>query len=581
MKKNQLDKWGQVSSKSTRRYKMYKWLFLVISLGISNIQGFALSNIIASTTNSIYCLNSDGTFRWSFAYSNNDISGAAIGNIDNTGYPEIFVGANKFYCLEHDGTLKWSYPITTGQCSPTIANIDNAGNPEVLIVDTSSALYCFNNDGTVKWSCGISGSGTHRSSVTVASVDGIGTPEILVAINSKVYCINSGGTIDWSYGITNNFHFCPGVAVADINLDGTPEIIVSGFDRIYCIQGNGNLKWSHLPMAGAEISQPAIADIDSDGRIEIVIHQYSQTVFPRYITAFEENAAGNGLDRDWMVQCWDKSGGSAAAPVICDIDGDGDKDVMWIGCTGGGGSTQTGLLYIMNGTNGGHPDNSGPPCYTNSNFASGTLYERGVAVADIDDDGHIEIVGIKCGDGAMGGVAVLGCNTWADGRDLFTSHLYHITEINDNLTIPVTEPNNWGSHNTWLTQLTTGGTSFGTPTIKWIYNTDMGWITHSIAIANLDTPLEVEENNLSPKASDLKVLYKNGRRVIVFTLSKSEEVCFHVFDIVGRKKETLNMGTMNAGTHEIPMESNNIKNGVYFIKAHLGNRVLNYKTIIL
>ncbi len=563
---------------------MYKWLFVVISLGISSIQGFALSEIVISAHKGIYCLSSNGVLRWSFPYQDNKISGAAIGNIDNVGYPEVLIGAeDRFYCLEYDGTLKWSYPISTECCSPVIANIDNAGNPEILIADSSFTLYCFNNDGTVKWTYGMSGSGWFTASaITVANVDGIGTPEILVSTNSHVYCIDNNGILDWSYALSGALFSAVGVAVADIDLNGNPEILIGSDSYIYCLEWNGIERWIYT--GKSEISQPAIADINNDGKIEIVVHQLSATTAPREIIALQENATSTGLDTVWIAQCTDKSGGSAAVPVICDIDGDGDKDVMWIGCTGGAGTTMVGLLYIFNGIDGKHPDNSGAPCYTNSNFASGTLYERGVAVADIDDDGHVEIVGIKCGGGtsARAGVSVLECNTWANGRDLFTSHLYHITEINDNLTIPTTEPNNWGSHNTWLTQLTTGGSGFGSPTIKWTYtNPAMDWITNSITIAPIYNPAGIEENNFTPKPSDLKVLHKNGRRVIVFTLSKSEEVCFHIFDIVGRKKETLNIGTMSAGTHEIPLELNNIKSGVYFIKAHLGNRVLNYKTIIL
>lgn len=368
-----------------------------------------------------------------------------------------------------------------------------------------------------------------------------------------------------------------GIAVADLNLDSEPEIVVTSTYNIYCLRPNGSVKWSYSGKS-QYISQPAMADINSDNKPEVVVYQYPE------IIAFQENTAGTGLDTVWRAPVEDETGTvSASPPIICDIDGDGDKDVLWVGCIWNG-YNPAGMLYILNGIDGKHPNNSGAPCYTDSNFTARTVFERGVAVADIDADGKVEIVGISSNGGQtdISGVAVLECdNSWASARNIFSSHLYHITEINDDLSIPKIEPNNWMSHNTWLTQKTTGGSGFGNPVIKWIStNSNFGWILASIAIAPTLNPAGVEEREV-PEYSDLRVLYKDGRKVVAFGLSEMEEISFHIFDIAGRERKVINMGIMDAGTHEIPLNLANFKNGVYFCQAHLGEKILTCKTIVI
>jgi hypothetical protein len=41
---------------------------------------------------------------------------------------------------------------------------------------------------------------------------------------------------------------------------------------------------------------------------------------------------------------------------------------------------------------------------------------------------------------------------WADSRPLWNQHNYHVTNINDDWSVPINEQNSWELHNTYRTQ---------------------------------------------------------------------------------------------------------------------------------
>jgi hypothetical protein len=89
---------------------------------------------------------------------------------------------------------------------------------------------------------------------------------------------------------------------------------------------------------------------------------------------------------------------------------------------------------------------------------SGTTYEYPIIV-DVDGDGNAEIVATANTflDGSENGIFVIGDlnDTWVSTRQIWNQHSYHITNINDDGSIPIQEANSWQVHNTYRLNLGT------------------------------------------------------------------------------------------------------------------------------
>ena len=154
-------------------------------------------------------------------------------------------------------------------------------------------------------------------------------------------------------------------AVADFDGDGDKEIVIGGQDGILYVLSYSGSSWSvvwsrqtatDLNAAGAPSgspcvtsksdirSSPAIADLDNDGHLEIVVttggdtgnHRNGGVLVYRYNSAWsftmvsgwpqpKLDIVGAGAGASYPDGCWDGIWGS---PALGDLDGDGDLEVV-------------------------------------------------------------------------------------------------------------------------------------------------------------------------------------------------------------------------------------------------------------
>jgi len=193
---------------------------------------------------------------------------------------------------------------------------------------------------------------TDSSSPTLADIDNDGFLEIIIGTSDN---INNGtsilavlehtGQVKWSKTIVNNVGSA--VTVADISYppDGIPEIIVPiGADvyepygtpgKIVVYSNTGNFLWEFVtsgqspypggtPTPSGNFAAPVVGDVDGDGDMEIVINSWDRNI---YLLDHQGN-------RLWFYHVADTIW---STPVLVDVDGDGDLEILTgTDITGGG-----------------------------------------------------------------------------------------------------------------------------------------------------------------------------------------------------------------------------------------------------
>jgi hypothetical protein len=344
------------------------------------------------------------------------LSGMAIGDLEGDGIPELVVanGPTQLVVMDNTGAELWHATASnTSQTFtyPAIADLDGDGFAEVI-----QGRSIFGHDGQLlgngRFGVGAvpnaSGSYIEASVPAVADMNGDGVPEVVVG--------NAAYAIDGTAVLRNNLDDgCP--AIADMDGDGEPEVVVVNGGRVYTLESDLQpTGWSYS-FGSNYLGPPAIDDLDGDGLPEFVVEGANSLI------AFHWD--GTIL---WTQTIQDYSG--AAGVIMFDFEGDGYPEVVYADET---------KIHVFNGLDGAIKMES-------SDHASATGFETPI-VADVDGDGHVEIVMLH--GGYQNGISVYGDagNTWPAGRPVWNQHAYTITNINDDLTLPTSIEDNWIEYN--------------------------------------------------------------------------------------------------------------------------------------
>jgi len=70
------------------------------------------------------------------------------------------------------------------------------------------------------------------------------------------------------------------------------------------------------------------------------------------------------------------------------------------------------------------------------------------------------------------------------------------------------------------------------------------------------------------------------KTTISYTLEKEADIEISVFDILGKKIESIDNGIKPIGRHKIVWDASSVTSGIYFIQLKTGNQTINKKVII-
>jgi len=261
--------------------------------------------------------------RWSFGARDLVESSPAVADINGDGKLEVVVGShdkNAYAVNGQTGALLWQF--STGDWvlpSPAIGDIDGDGQAEVVIASHDENVYALNGKtGQLKWTAQTLFRIT--SSPAIGDFDGDGQVEVVIG-SDKVYMLSGKtGKVKWAYRI--DFPATSSPAVADINGDGKPEIVIGALDlHLYALSGAGSLLWKFN--AGGEIeSSPALADLDGDGGVEVVFGAAKRGIYA---------LNGSSGAQKWLVPLTSQASDEQriqSSPAVADVDGDGKLEVV-------------------------------------------------------------------------------------------------------------------------------------------------------------------------------------------------------------------------------------------------------------
>lgn len=397
---------------------------------------------LSGDTGEVYAVSSDYIYN-----KHNDI---AAGDIDNDGEIEVIVpsasskaAATGLYILnlvKNGSTYQWnqkSYiPISTKDLTegsgiywadvhPSIADIDEDGIPEVV---TTRGIIKGNNLSDFHCTMKMGQFSTwYHYMFAIADLDQDGESEIIADLMYDKDCkITMKGAEGWGYAAVADM-----LPTAGEEGELVPEIVRvkginvnEGYVGVWKVYKNNGV-WTQKQIwktqhPGGGGGNPVIADFNGDGMPEIGV------------AGGKKFAVFNGQTGKvlWSVTTDDTSSYRTGAAVF-DFEADGKSEVVY---------RDHQKIRIYNGSDGKE--------LWSDNLTSGTVIDYPLIV-DVDGDGKTEIV---VGSEKKGSYSYsrLGLTVYADTygkwvptRKIWNQHSYHVTNINDDGSVPMHEEANW------------------------------------------------------------------------------------------------------------------------------------------
>ena len=347
------------------------------------------------------------------------------------------------YDLTSHGTSPlWT--ASTQQVAPNVgfADFNGDGYPEIYVgkriydAETGTMLI----DATAVSNIGGSYAhlGRDLSSPFVTNILGDDHPELI--LGNEIYSVNitnrtglNGNTISLAQSCTppSGIGIDGHPQVADFNLDGYLDVFISNKTSnsnvgcyVWDVHNNTVSQPLVISTVGSGKSIPLIADIDGDDLLEMVIQCQ---VSGNKIRAYKYTPTTRTFTMMWDFAVDEDSYSNGATTF--DFNHDNEMEIL---------ISDQSHIKILEGTTG--------TTITELSFGECTVMQYPI-IADVDADGAAEI--IICGQFGSGhtnsGHLVVFCSStvpWAPARKVWNQYMYNVTNVNEDLSIPIYVFNN-------------------------------------------------------------------------------------------------------------------------------------------
>lgn len=369
--------------------------------------------------------NAQGYFEpgWPQHPSGDELRGLLVSDLDNNGSKEVIVTAAvgskvNTWVFEANGELRPGWPQLSNDsgyaygvfnANASAGDLDGDNNNEIVVPSD------------VHYICAYEANGTQIPANVMYASKGWGKVGIWESLAIE---LRGWGACDGARQESYRTNFAHGPSVvADMNGDGTMEVVATGnvydcsvghppgkYNGVYIFNSDRSrfnadgFDWQSVPVdTGAPLTEdynviennqpnPAVADLDGDGRLEIIYASYDGRVHAFWLDKTEH---GN-----WPYSVYHQAEGFyrfASEPAIADLDDNGYAEVIFTSWTQKG-SHQTGKLHIL--------DYLGNPIYEVSLPAAfgGEDWNGALpapTLANIDADSDLEAILLTANSGVV------------------------------------------------------------------------------------------------------------------------------------------------------------------------------------
>jgi subtilisin family serine protease len=283
---------------------------------------------------------------WPFEVAGGAVSGSvAAGDVDGDGTVEVVATSRAgVHALRADGTALAGWPQRHHAFqSPTLVDLDGDGALEILApADEGPAgaarVYAWHADGRTAagWPVSVAGA----SGAAAADLDGDGRPEVVVGTRGvdqagrpvepgELHAWHADGTpaAGWPQSTLGWVQAPP--ALGDLDGDGDLEVIAAAGGGVFAWHHDGRPVdgWPQALAAVAIEDPPVLADLDGDGALEVLIAAGLRGADVVFEALRHDGTRAAG----WPVlvpRGPPGTNGGGLQPVVGDVDGDGDLEVV-------------------------------------------------------------------------------------------------------------------------------------------------------------------------------------------------------------------------------------------------------------